>query len=137
MKKRIVPMWLDQNAILCLPYVLCINEEDFTDFLASNLIIYQEKWISDIKVATTHCIKDPLGESLVVICIKGGLDILNVISTLVHEATHVYQYTMDHIGESTPGIETEAYFVEHISITLINDYLRQTRQTLKAVEVTK
>jgi len=48
------------------------------------------------------------------------------IALLVHEATHIKQYIMKHIGERKPSKEFEAYLMHHIMLELLKAY-RQTR----------
>lgn len=51
-------------------------------------------------------------------------DAMEVISTLVHEAVHVWQFICEVIGEENPGIETEAYSIQHITEMLIDAYCK-------------
>lgn len=46
-------------------------------------------------------------------------------STLVHESVHVFQKIMHEIGEDEPGYEIEAYSIQNIFSTLLNEYARQ------------
>lgn len=41
-------------------------------------------------------------------------DAAELAGTLAHEATHAMRWLFEHIGEHSPGTETEAYLVEHI-----------------------
>jgi hypothetical protein len=49
---------------------------------------------------------------------------MEVISTIVHEAVHVWQFICRVIGEDDPGIETEAYSIQHITEMLIDAYCK-------------
>lgn len=64
------------------------------------------------------------GESLILVCChpNSERDAMSVIMTLVHEAVHVWQFLREEIGEKNPGIELEAYGIEHIAEGLINAY---------------
>ena len=47
---------------------------------------------------------------------------IEIAGLLVHEAVHVFQAYMDHIGERAPGWETEAYMVQALSQRLMAAY---------------
>ncbi len=47
-------------------------------------------------------------------------------ATVAHEAVHVWQTHCDHIGEHQPGREQEAYAVEWITRTLLEEFERRT-----------
>lgn len=46
----------------------------------------------------------------------------DVLWTIVHEAVHVWQKMISYIGEESPGIEAEAYTIEHIAKMLYTHY---------------
>lgn len=48
------------------------------------------------------------------ICIGPQKDAAELAGTLAHEATHAMRWLFEHIGEHSPGTETEACLVEHI-----------------------
>lgn len=47
-------------------------------------------------------------------------------STVAHEATHVWQFHAKDLGETTPGDEQEAYAIEWITRTLLEEVGRRT-----------
>jgi len=47
-------------------------------------------------------------------------DLETRVSIYAHEATHVYQYLMEAIGEDEPGMEIEAYCIGHITSQIFN-----------------
>lgn len=49
-------------------------------------------------------------------------DAMEVISTIIHESVHVWQFICQMIGEKSPGIETEAYMIQNIAEQLIEAY---------------
>lgn len=68
-------------------------------------------------------LEDKDGSTMVIVAINGAFDDpAEGILTLVHEAVHVWQYVCEAIGERSPGIETEAYTIEHFSRLLMNAY---------------
>jgi hypothetical protein len=67
---------------------------------------------------------DTTKESVILVTVGNGSerDPLEVIITIVHESVHVWQFICRVIGESSPGIETEACAIESISRALIEAY---------------
>jgi hypothetical protein len=51
-----------------------------------------------------------------------GKDPLGIVCLLVHEAVHVWQEMCQHVGDSNPSRETEAYAIQRISSELIAAY---------------
>lgn len=51
-------------------------------------------------------------------------------ATILHESVHVWQSIMDYIQEPNPGIETEAYTIEYIVTTLMQQYQELTGEKL-------
>ena len=51
-----------------------------------------------------------------------GMDPLGIVGLLVHESVHVWQFTCDHVGDTYPSKETEAYAIQLISSELIAAY---------------
>lgn len=49
-------------------------------------------------------------------------DSVQIIALIVHEATHVWQYILDTIGETKPSSEFEAYSVQAIVQELLDAY---------------
>jgi hypothetical protein len=72
------------------------------------------QWIEDRKTG--------VGRIYVVISDGGERDAFEVISTIVHEAVHVWQFLCRHIGEADPGTEMEAYGIQYITEKLIDAY---------------
>lgn len=50
---------------------------------------------------------------------------------IAHEATHVWQFILDTVGEQRPGEEMTAHAVQHITAELIEGYMR-TRGRFRA-----
>lgn len=69
---------------------------------------------------------DKTFESVIIVTVAGTAerDAMDVIMTIVHEAVHVWQFLRNAIGESSPGIELEAYAIEEISRGLIDAYCK-------------
>lgn len=54
----------------------------------------------------------------------------NAFRIILHESVHVWQGIMEYIAEEKPGIETEAYTIEHIAVSLMQQYELLTGETL-------
>lgn len=78
--------------------------------------IQSASWHKD-NLATTVELEHPA--NLVVVQINPHADAL---WTIVHEAVHVWQKMISFIGEESPGIEAEAYTIEHIAKMLYTHY---------------
>lgn len=66
-------------------------------------------------------------ELAAIVCFPPGpdRDSIEVAGLLVHEAVHIWQEYLIHIGEKYPGVETEAYAIQRISMGLMSEYSRQ------------
>lgn len=57
---------------------------------------------------------------------KGGTDLPGRLAVLVHECVHVVQRWQEFVGESEPGKEFQAYFLEEVFRNLATDYLARS-----------
>lgn len=57
---------------------------------------------------------------------KGGTDLPGRLAVLAHECMHVVQRWQEYVGESEPGKEFQAYFLEEIFRNLATDYLARS-----------
>lgn len=75
---------------------------------------------------TALMVNDKSGEAIILVTIYNGAerDATELLLTIVHEAVHVWQFICQHIGETAPGIEMEAYGIEEITRGLIEAYCR-------------
>jgi hypothetical protein len=58
------------------------------------------------------------------ICVVYIYKTTDIVDTLVHEAVHIWQHTVDFIGEENPGDEMEAYTIAFITSSLLKEYNR-------------
>lgn len=58
--------------------------------------------------------EDPDGSAMFVIAVGKQRSRSELIRTIAHEATHAMRWILEHASEEKPGVETEAYLVEHI-----------------------
>lgn len=68
------------------------------------------------------------GEAVILVSLtdKHERDAFEIISTITHEAVHVWQFLCQSIGEKSPGIEMEAYAIQHIAGELIKAFTKTT-----------
>lgn len=57
---------------------------------------------------------------------KGSTDLPGRLAVLVHECMHVVQRWQEFVGESEPGKEFQAYFLEEVFRNLATDYLARS-----------
>jgi hypothetical protein len=55
------------------------------------------------------------GDMMLVMVIGKQPNRTELMLTVAHEATHAMRWILEFVGEKSPGTETEAYLVEHIS----------------------
>lgn len=116
-----------------VPYALCTSQEAFRDEL-KRLGMEDDEWMCKGADATTHTLTGDSGGQAVIVCIPvvspsgegPEVDMIDVYSTLCHEAVHVWQTIRKSLGEKRPGIEQEAYSIESIARNLMTAYRKQT-----------
>lgn len=72
----------------------------------------------------------PEGKSLTIVTIGEQVDKLDSIAIaclIVHEAMHVMQNLMEHMGEKNPSSEFEAYSIQTITLELMVAYSKTRR----------
>lgn len=66
--------------------------------------------------------------NIVCINLHGVSDTVEINGLIVHEAVHIYQNIMEYIKEDDPGIEIEAYVIQHIFKNLADTYNQMTKE---------
>lgn len=132
-KKKIKNEWLDRNVfILPLYYTLCLTKKQFRDSLKHFKIrgpksySFQADSGSD---ATCHFFKNKLGKEAAIVCLTVGENNtgVEISGLLLHEAIHIWQTCMKMIGERKPSSEFEAYGIQCIAQSLMQEYERQKK----------
>lgn len=117
-------------------YALCLNEKDYYKLL-KKLNVPEYEWNKHAKYAngaTTHYFLNDGGRHYAVVCLgenhkkHNSAELASIIS---HEATHIWQYITEILGEKEPSIEFEAYSIGNITQILLEDYARQTKRNKK------
>lgn len=122
--------WLDRGLSYGPHFVLCLNAKAFQQALADIDLPREEwePWINEGEYALTHTYNHHTGEIACIVCLaKKPKDVVDLAAIVAHEATHVWQRFCQHIGESKPGMETEAYAIQYIVWQLMDSYRRQTK----------
>ena len=79
-------------------------------------------WVEDGAGATLTVLVNDVGELCTIVAMHPVSSLVNAYSILVHEAVHVWQAYIDHIGETKPSEEFMAYSIQAISKELMNQY---------------
>lgn len=104
---------------------LCVSKKTFNKELDRLHIIHEKpKWLKFKDGATTHTFEDTKKNLYIVVCINKNnkYTIEQVHALLAHEAVHVWRRIKEHIGESQPSEEFEAYAIQNICQELFFGY---------------
>lgn len=71
-----------------------------------------------------HLVSIEEGHHVILVYIGDNEDAMQVMSSIVHESVHVWQYVLDVIKERNAGMEPEAYAVETIYCNIVDAYTR-------------
>lgn len=93
--------------------VVTNNEDAYLKFLSNNGITKTKNTAFPSMGAASLFTKED-GTSLVVIAVSPELEGMELIDTVVHEASHAVDFIFDAGGEASPGTETRAYLMGHI-----------------------
>lgn len=129
-RKKVDFEWLDRTISLAPYFTLCLNQEQLDKALFHLEIKGSYPMFSnDHADASTLSMSNPEGELVCIVCMRRfeNRSPIAIASLLVHEAVHIWQKWCKQFGERKPGIEQEAYAIQHISQTLMEDFSRQIR----------
>jgi len=120
--------WLDRQIGAPGPYLtLCTSEAEYLAVMRRLKITDHGDWIKTPQAdATVHHL-DREGELMFIVCIEvdRGRSAIQIACLLVHESVHIWQRWCEHYGETRPGDEQEAYFIQSVSQTLMTEYARR------------
>lgn len=125
--------WLART-LIASPYhwCLCTTEKKFHKALRVLKVPRRKRpsFIKGTADATIHFMEEVGGTGRsAVICLKAkGKGKPQVHALLVHEATHLWQEIRKHLGEEEPSAEFEAYSLQALSQSLIEEYEIQVPQ---------
>lgn len=118
-----------KSELLSGPFIAMANsEEEFRKQMKSlTKKDFGIPWLRDNAYATVNVFTSDDGDLAIIVSIplKPKDEDFVVVSTLTHEAVHVFQAWCEHIGEDNPGKEVEAYAVQNIFAHLMGEYSRR------------
>ena len=128
--------WLENGIHFISHYALCCSEAEYFQIMneLKCKVRYPYCDSSPTANAWVKTLSKEDGTEIYLVCLSKNLLLkpLPVIcGFLVHEATHIWQFTCDYIGEKEPSREFEAYMIQHISTELIIDFCRRKKQKMK------
>lgn len=123
--------WLNRNLFMSPYYIgLCLSEKDYRAALRKLKVKpeHQDEWNKSGNHATTHHFESPTSGLCAVVTIDpaNGKTGCQIAALLCHEAVHIFQYSMRHVGEHTPSDEFMAYAIQNIAQALMESYVSQT-----------
>lgn len=118
--------WLDMNLITGPYFCLCQDKKSFKKAL-NHLKIKKSDRPEFLSVthanANVHIFYGKSGLTAIV-CLgdTSGATPNEIVGLLIHEAVHIWQHFKDHIGETHPSKEFEAYSIQTIAQRLIEEF---------------
>jgi hypothetical protein len=121
--------WLPRYISPPAPYLcLCLSEDEYLIAFKHMDVKPRDEWIRTPQAdATTHFLRNRKGELCVVVCLAGyeRRTPIEVTGLLIHEAVHIWQEWCAFYGETHPGSEQEAYAVQQLTQTLMEEFVRR------------
>lgn len=114
---------------LAYTIALCVSSNQFHRYLRKIKMPigeHPEYLVDEDTDANVHFLKSPDKKRYAIVCIsnQAGESIPKVMSLLVHEAVHIWQWHCAYMGEDDPSREFEAYSIQAISKLLMEEYVR-------------
>lgn len=119
--------WLNRSMVMSPYFCLVTSEAEFHS-ACKHIKLPIGEWPSFITAgadATAHHFENPDGKVMTVVALHPRAfqqDRVSVYGVLIHEAVHIWQNYCKSIGETDPSVEFEAYSIQHISQTLIEQW---------------
>lgn len=124
--------YLDRTLMrLAMEYKLCLSEKAFDVELTALGVPLENRpsfMLHSHSAATTHFVEITGGSGglVALVCINpAGLPFSSVVGYLAHEAVHIWQEHCALIGERGAGSETQAYAMQTLVESLVEEYQRQ------------
>lgn len=120
--------WLERRVAKPGPYLtLCLSEAELAHAgrgLTKQPLLFPRS--GALCSTLSHC---KTGELCALVSISENAqqnrNAIEMAGLLIHEAVHVWQAYAEHMGESKPGDEQEAYAIQAISQELLAEYARR------------
>ena len=125
--------WLDRTLVVNSSYfTICTTEKQFHKVL-KHLRVRRKDWpefVTPYAYATTHFLDNKQDQKKAsVVCYANYQDKTpaQIAALLCHEAVHIWQETREDYGERSPSYEFEAYAIQSLAQSLIEEFERQTK----------
>lgn len=127
--------WLDKAFFYGPYYSLCTSDKSFRKELKRNGVPKSEipHYLNEHADATVHYFTTEKG-LICIVCIDDSSwkrKKSEVMGLLVHEASHIFDETMKHLGEKDPSKEFKAYSLQNISQNLYDAFLKIRKKRKK------
>lgn len=112
------------TAFLPVYFGFTTNPKAFAGEMSRLKVAEPPLFVSSRAFATTHCLtRASSGFYTVIVCLDTKKCRKNacVPAILAHEATHVWQFAKEKIGETKPGDEIEAYAVQYFTECMLKE----------------
>ncbi len=123
-------MWLNRDLVRGPYLALCLTKKDFKKHLKDLGVKRRVKFVSRGANATTHHLQNKERGIASIVCLGNwkGREGIEIAGLLVHEAVHVWQEYHRSIREEFPSSEFEAYSIQTLSQSLMQEFLRQRKE---------
>lgn len=105
---------------------LCVTEKEFLQEIKKLKIVLPKDhlWLRTGASARTHEFYNESGDLLCLVCIRkpNKFTTAELAGILAHEATHIWQFIKEELGERNPSVEFEAYSIGNITQGLLERY---------------
>ena len=108
--------WLNRSLYTTpVNYCLLTTEAQYLREMKKLGVTNPDPWLGGA-VACTHHLSNRHGDLCALVCYPVKLKIPphHVAGVLAHEAMHIWRVMREHIGETSPSSEFEAYAIQHI-----------------------
>lgn len=114
------------TAFLPIYFGFCTDPTAFAKEMKRLKVDPAPKFLSDAAFATTHCLtRSSAGLITIIVCINPKRKPMVLPACLAHEATHVFQFAMEKMGEDKPGDEIQAYAIQYFTELMWNEVTRK------------
>ena len=123
--------WLDKGLFHAPHYYTLVTTEKQLHQEMRRLNVPRDRWPYFDKKGVTASMVELENEdgkrcAIVIIPPAKQHDPIDTAASIVHEAMHLWRAIREHIGETSPSCEFEAYAMQNITEQLFREYARQT-----------
>lgn len=102
-----------------LNYCLVINDKQAKKVI-KKFNLHKESLINNMTY-DAYTYYDSDNKIIAIRIVNNELSLINLISLIIHEVTHVKQFVMEQLNEHKPSDEFEAYLMQEITNNLLTD----------------